>query len=135
MSPILNCIAFLSLILAQSFINTQNYGARLSSPYHRHSFINRYKHIKENTENQPRLRNKERVQHREHFLRSLRDKIEDENIGKRYEDLRSKQVQGLRRLDDLEQQVERSVPWNGDSWRNRVREYLEKRRSSKEVSK
>jgi hypothetical protein len=134
MSPILNCIALLSLILARSFINAQNYGARLSSPYHRHSFIKRYDKPKEDVENQPRLRNQERVQHREHFMRSLRDKIEEENIGTRSDDLRIKQVQGLRRLDDLEQQVERSVPWNGDSWRNRVREYLEKRRSSKEVT-
>ena len=124
MSLILNCIPLLSLILAQSFINAQHYGARLSSPYHRHSFINRNNKHKENTEIQPRLRNQERV-YRQHFMRSLKDKKEDENIRKRSDELRIKQVQGLRRLDDLEQQVERSVPWNGDSWRNRVREYLE----------
>jgi hypothetical protein len=68
MSPILNCISLLSLILAQSFINAQNYGARLSSPYHRHRFINRYNNNKENAENLPRLRKPERVQHREHFI-------------------------------------------------------------------
>ena len=135
MSPTLNCIPLLSLILAQSFINAQHYGARLSSPYHRHSFINRYNKHKEHAENQPRLRNQERVQYRQHFMRSLRDKNENENIRKRSENLRIKQLKGLRTLDDLEQQVERSVPWNGDSWRNRVREYLEKRRSSKEVTK
>jgi hypothetical protein len=135
MSPLLNCISLLSLILAQSFINAQNYGARLSSPYHRHSFINRYNNNKEGRENQPRLRNQERVQHRQHFMRSLRDKTEEENIRNRSENLRIEQLKRLRTLDDLEEQVARSVPWNGDSWRNRVREYLEKRRGSKEVTK
>ena len=109
-----------SLLLPQSCMNT-HYGARLSSPYHRHSLVNRYNNHRDSTENMDR----------QHFMRSLRDRVEDGHI----RDMSVVQEQRLRRLEDLEQQVERSVPWNGDSWRNRVREYLEKRRSSKEVTK
>jgi len=59
-------------------------------------------------------------------MRSLRDMIDGENNRGRSDELKRG------RMEILEQQVERSVPWNGDSWRNRVKEYLEKRRSSKE---
>ena len=44
-------------------------------------------------------------------------------------------MKGLRRAEDFEDQILRSVPWNRDSWRNRVKEYLEKKRSSKEVNR
>jgi len=93
MSSILACL------LVLSFINAQSDGSRLSSPYHRHSFLSR----------------------------NSRDRGENGS-----ENLRIvKQLKGVKRSDDLEEQVERSVEWNGESsWRSRVRQYLEKRRGS-----
>jgi hypothetical protein len=131
----------------------------MSSPYHRHSFLNRNIGHQENTEDQPLFyrrqerqgrkspEQQEREELKEAYIRRLKDRIVEGAGRKRSEAghrerlgegeyLRSvEQMKSLRRVDDFEEQVERTVPWNGDSWRNRVKEYLEKKRSSKEVNR
>jgi len=75
---------------------------------------------------------------KEAYMRRLKDRIMEGVERRRTTEGNSAKISGSgnitkrgRRIE-LEEQVERSVPWEGDSWRNRVKEYLEERRASKQ---
>ena len=142
---------------AQPFLSAETPRSRIASPYHRHSFVNRnvgYRengqpvfHRRQGRQGRKSSEEEETEETKNDYIKRLKERIVERASRKRSEGgqrarmseveykKRVEQMKGLRRVDDFEEQVERSVPWDGDSWRNRVKEYLEKRRGSKEVNK
>jgi len=139
---------------AQPFLSAETPRSRIASPYHRHSFVNRnvgYRengqpvfHRRQGRQGRKSSEEEETEESKNDYIKRLKERIVERASRKRSEGgqrarmseveykRKVEQMKGLRRVDDFEEQVERSVPWDGDSWRNRVKEYLEKRRGSKE---